>query len=133
MNKQDLRIGILMYDSVRQKEVTLELKHFKELEIAETNFFQRYKPIQLTPEWLLRFGFNHYGGTAKSWFMDWELMHGINRKISIEGDVNFLVWIEGKSMFSDKDNLLSTVWINTVHELQNLILSLTKTELKLKP
>ncbi|MGK6342850.1 hypothetical protein ACMGDK_11460 [Chryseobacterium sp. DT-3] len=57
MKLEELRIGSMLYDSVRDKNVTLELKHFKELAIDEKCFFDRYKPIELTEEWIKLFGY----------------------------------------------------------------------------
>lgn len=111
MNKQDLRIGILMYDSVRQKEVTLELKHFKELEIAETNFFERYQPLELSVELLERLGFvfDEFLDCffiGKLQYFNYEYVCFKQKELDIE--------------------------ITKAHELQNIYFALTKTELKLK-
>ena len=57
LKPQDLRIGILIHDTVRNTNTTLQLKHFRELSISEEQFFNRYKPVAITKEILLDFGF----------------------------------------------------------------------------
>lgn len=57
MEKQDLRIGITLYDTVRDKNIEIETKHFQQLSIAEINFFDRYKPIEIDTDYLVDFGF----------------------------------------------------------------------------
>jgi len=63
MKKEELRIGNLVYDSLRNKEVKIQLKHFRELAISEKVFFERYKAIELTEDKLLSFGFFVYNKT----------------------------------------------------------------------
>jgi hypothetical protein len=70
----------------------------------------RIKPIPLTEEWLLKFGFEKYDDMILYWELD---------------DVT--IWEEkGKyQFFSDKN-------IKYVHQLQNLYFALTEKELELK-
>lgn len=58
LKPQDLRLGILIHDTVRNTNTTLQLKHFRELSISEEQFFNRYKPVAISEEMLLDFGFD---------------------------------------------------------------------------
>lgn len=120
MKKQELRIGIIMFDSVREKEVTLELRHFKELEIAEKNFFDRYKRIILDAIWLERFGFVF---TIESCFSNGVLEI---RYSELENQCFIYEYLES----AGRSEILQ---LDYAHQLQNLYFALTKTELTLKP
>ena len=115
MKKEDLRIGNLVYDSVRNKEVQIQLKHFRELYISEKMFFERYKAIELTEEKLLSFGF--IMSDDEKYLMDEYIA-------SFKADYPLWIGKEGCCQGETiKDN------IKCVHELQNLHYSLKKEEL----
>ena len=115
MLPQDLRIGNLVYDSVRNKEVQIELKHFRELYISEKMFFERYKAIELNDEKLLAFGFNKR-----------------NFGISITTYMN-LVYDDSQLIFECEDSFYSfeLEHVKYAHELQNLYYSLKNEELQI--
>ena len=115
LQPQDLRLGITLYDSLRNKEIKLELKHFKELSISEKMFFERYKAIKLTKEKLLRFGF--IMSDDEKYLMDEYIA-------SFKADYPLWIGKEGCCQGETiKDN------IKYVHELQNLYFSITGEEL----
>lgn len=71
------------------------------------------KPIPLTEEWLIKFGFEKgFGEYNKGWFVIVEL-RGIFKLRSNDGNIN-------------------AIKVNYVHELQNLYYTLTKNELTAK-
>ncbi|KAA0126454.1 hypothetical protein FY557_17545 [Chryseobacterium sp. SN22] len=117
MNIQDLRVGITLYDSVRDKNIKIEPKHFKELFIAEKKFFDRYKPVELTEDLLLRLGFQKTYGYR---YKDLKLLGR---------------WIVYKSFVGDE--IISKPFLRfdgiadiyDLHSLQNFIYVLTNTEL----
>lgn len=117
MEKQDLRIGITLYDSVRDKNIEIESKHFKELFIAENNFFDRYKAIELDEEWFLKFGFEKHERNP-FWFRKGNLMVGLIGVAEMMNELGSTVRI--------------STWINNVHQLQNLYQSLFGEDLKIK-
>lgn len=127
MKKQELRIGIIMFDSVRQKNIRIELKHFKELEIAEKNFFERYKPIELTPQWLERLGFVKGQQLIKV-----DTQEYIKKVGRLKIDVTHCKQSLNGAFFYFINNA-SMGKIKYVHQLQNLFFALTQTEPTLKP
>ena len=115
MKKEELRIGNLVYDSVRNKEVQIQLKHFRELYISEKMFFERYKAIELTEDKLLSFGF--IMSDDGKYLMDEYIA-------SFKADYPLWIGKEGCCQGETiKDN------IKYVHELQNLHYSLKNEEL----
>ena len=82
------------------------------------DFDENIKPIPLTEEWLLKFGFKKDGTNyQKGWFY----LHGNNRT----GTIDFLL----NEPYSNKYN--ATV-LQFVHQLQNLYFALTGNELTIK-
>lgn len=118
MIKSELRIGILVYDSLRRKQIEIQLKHFRELSISEKCFFERYNPIPLTEEILLKFGFKK--GVAG---------------YEIEGLLKTGRWIEKKRLFDVE--ICETSFLRYdclkdifhVHQLQNFYFSIIGKEL----
>jgi len=111
MEKQDLRIGITLYDSVRDKNIEIESKHFKELSIAENNFFERYKPIEINTEYLIASGF----------VQKWEGENTTEFKLN---EHKFeLVHIKSQEAYVLFFGNHKAGKIKYVHELQNVMLS----------
>lgn len=119
MKETDLRIGNLVYDREGSViEWDSSIWYWMEECVID---FEDFKPIKLTEDWLLRFGFeavNH---------------KGINGYLS--GNCDFIYNIESKQMFSFNE-VNGDVWNLTriiyVHQLQNLYHALTGEELKIK-
>lgn len=111
MKKQDLRIGNTFYDSLRDKNIEIGINHFKELDIAENNFFDRYKPIKIDADYLINFGF----------VQKWEGHNTTEFKL-----VKFkfeLVHIKSENVFVLFFGNHKAGKIKYVHELQNVIKS----------
>lgn len=108
---QELRLGMYLRDTVRDKIIALEINHFKELAISAMNFFIRYQPIDLTEEWLLKLSFEK---------------------------VNYTYWSKGLAVHNH--DIVSfymlyeqnRTYIKYVHQLQNLNFDLTREELTIK-
>lgn len=111
MLPQDIRIGNLVYDSLRNKEVKIELKHFRELAISEKVFFERYKGIVITEGKLLGFGFETYKITF--WKLPLVLGH----------------YASGWHHLSDGSIINKGIKLEYAHQLQNLYYSLKNEEL----
>jgi len=84
--------------------------------------------IQLTEEWLLKFGFekdNDFG----NWHLSaYEIFSSGNRDFVAATKEDFVYWYN----HSSDDYYSSVIKINTVHQLQNLYFALTGQELELK-
>ena len=126
MNKEELRIGNLV-DFNRQVETVYAIRNSgvdfykgktKKSVIMQSYVWEAIKPIPLTEEWLLKFGFSEIGGCNEKDFTNGDY----NIFINSIGEVNFLFFREGD-------------WyqkIDYVHQLQNLYFALTGSELTLK-
>ena len=128
LQPQDLRLGITLYDSLRKKEIKLELKHFKELAISEEAFFFRYVPIVLTDEILLNQGYVQDEGFIRKTFRDYDVEFWENHEWDTEDDYPYLVYIQNDSMF-DNDNVVEidpifVFNVGALHQLENLYQSL---------
>jgi hypothetical protein len=116
MKANELRIGNLIYKHKFEGTFT-HIVTSKDLEIIENSdpksilYVKNYSPIRLTEEWLVRFGFEE----------------GQTGYYSI-GDI--IVSIEGQVYFGSNEEWIAEVFF--VHHLQNLIHSLTQTELIFK-
>jgi len=112
MKAEDLRIGNLILD--RKKVISVECHHFQMLNSYHKEDF---KPIPLTEEWLLKFGFKDgYFGFSKS-------VLSLNLKsesVSFSFSKTSLTQIKG------------VIFPKHVHQLQNLYFALTNEELTIK-
>lgn len=125
MNANELRIGSLVYFNGTHKEIGLisgittdiftEPKVLLNDRIDIPYQLSSLKPIPLTEEWLLNFGFEKDGSLSYRYFL---------REKSIKYDID------------DNCICISDSWewskIKYVHQLQNLYFALTNEELTLK-
>lgn len=134
MNLQpsELRLGILVYDSLRQKNITIQLKHFRELAISEKAFFDRYKAILITEEWLLGFGFHKIDKSPNGFkyaigIADWGF--------TIENSFKANTWFFGHEYYdacdgSENEKSMHFAYdLMYIHQLQNIYFSATNKEL----
>jgi hypothetical protein len=93
--------------------------------IVATNVYT-LKPIPLTEEWLLKFGFENWG-TDEYGYMNY-VLHNV-----IDGTSNFVIGLSDDDPIPMIDNDLCC-WseFKYVHTLQNLYFALTGEELKIK-
>lgn len=133
MKAEELRIGnLISFDSeitIKVCEIQEKCFYAKDQEgIEYKNTTCELKPIELTEEWLLRFGFFikdkayslNYGGESMRYaFLD------IPRN-------PFILWFHGKYGFNTQEGRKSDDYcIKYVHQLQNLYFALTQKELTL--
>jgi hypothetical protein len=117
MEAKDLRIGNLVYIGGQINEI--ELVDF--VDIYENYTIGIYKPIPLTEEWLLKFGF-------KSDDISWEYSKRLgNFYIMYDIEINS-IYINDGSRYDGADIPKE---IKHVHQLQNLYFALTGQELTL--
>jgi hypothetical protein len=133
MNKQELRCGNLIYGIYEKEEIEGEFKSvcaflgydpFNDYFWVESEDgveeFSGFEPIPLTEKWLKKFGYviiETNKGVEAGYF-------GLRYSLSQPSDYNG--WL-----FCDNETVLTN--FTYVHELQNLIYSLTQTELTIKP
>lgn len=118
MKKNELRIGnYVLYEN---EEIQIDIDCFYwsvESSYAELEYWEQYKPIPITDEWLLKFGFkvikNYNNGLIG--FKDFNLL----------GDENLYYYTY------DNHNVIG-VGLKYVHQLQNLYFALTGEELFIK-
>lgn len=123
MKASELRINNLVNYGGVTSEVSRVDKLFFYVEASETPTFSKdegrgAKPIRLTEEWLLKFGFEKQ--------MAWTY------KISLIGNKN-LVYYLGEKGWSIGNKNYSDFSCEYVHQLQNLYFALTGEELTFKP
>ena len=134
LKPQDLRLGILIHDTVRNTNTTLQLKHFRELSISEEQFFNRYKPVAITEEMLLDFGFektgeSRYGFKYSIGVNDWGF--------TIENSFKQETWFFGHEYYDHPDesqNNKSMIFVFDLmyaHQLQNIYSSSLNGELNI--
>jgi hypothetical protein len=128
MKASELRIGNWYDDNGIFKQVTPNI--IEEVWIAERNWVQ---PIQLTEEWLIKFGFTKYewmdGCFIKTSFGDLMIqffrdeIHLFFTKVSVDSKG---MMFDGRRFAGDKKTFTK---IQYLHQLQNLYFALTGEEL----
>ena len=144
MKASELRLGnLVQYGGTTAKVCQIE-KAFFYCETDGNDFFTRdgesgAKPIPLTKEWLLKFGFvekNIGNKLSESWY---ELKYLSNEhEPMITSWVSILINIETWSCvicdeYPDEIGANTKIKIEYVHQLQNLYFALTGEELTLEP
>ena len=144
MKASDLRVGNLIYWNIPEKENIIHVvagirnKTPQTTPISLGESIDDYKPIQLTEEWLVRFGFNKeeiqiskgHGFFYSMNYMDYKYSFSF---AEFRGDWGF--YHSYTDATDDKDNNrfdFISCGIKYVHQLQNLFYALTNTELQLK-
>jgi hypothetical protein len=145
MKANELRIGNFVNGEVEQEDGSTKLYTVKILAVDSTSslgegwdfllesmtkteeeieVYEDLQPIPLTEEWLLRFGFENYGVFRLKLSDDTYLRGHINSK-------GFNIALDEYDLIGDRETVSLRV-IKYVHQLQNLVFSLTGEELKLK-
>jgi len=100
--------------------------HVNKVYIQHTFDLDSFKPIPLTEEWLLKFGFECWDECNEDGYAVW-VLHNV-----IDGTSNFEVSLkDGKAYPSIDENCIYWGKEFHVHQLQNLIFALTGTELQI--
>ena len=111
MKATELRIGNWVQTKQTEKQFQVTTSTFEVLSVVES----QYKPIPLTEEWLVKFGFK-FDGHCSFWKSDIELTKDTGE--------------EYYSVFNTHGNSLNRDGIvEHVHQLQNLYFALTGEEL----
>jgi hypothetical protein len=118
MEAKELKIGNYLLKATNDDYFEVNLKDLKIINTGES----KSRPIPLTEEWLLKFGFSKRESFSYSeWYM------GIN---PVTRDWMFdITWIEGYDYPFYRNGHFS---IKYIHQLQNLYFALTGTELTIK-
>ena len=124
MKAEELRIGNLCYyhveDSIEGDHDVLNTVDYEDLRIMFGEVDEDYKPIPLTEEWLLKFGF----------------VHRKRRDVPAYEKNNLIVeylferWT-GRLYWNER-NSIRIIDVEYVHQLQNLYFALTGEELTIK-
>lgn len=115
MDARELRIGNwVQYDEIPYQATMSTYRILQD----DRGIIEKPQPIRLTEEWLLRFGFE-YHESNKSW--------------QLYTDLGFSIWGRtGKGFEVYVESNPCGEQFNHVHQLQNIIYSLTQKELTIK-
>jgi hypothetical protein len=111
MKAEELMVGNYIYWDIPQKQnkphrvISISEKRILTLPVSAPDSIDEYKPIPLTEEWLVRFGFEN---CINGWWSENELF---NVKF-IDNDIEIYL--------SGSDNDLAYKKIKYVHQIQNL-------------
>ena len=114
MEAKDLRIGNYI-DYTTEREIVTMQTTYEYLRLIH-NGNKNFKPIQLTEEWLLKFGFKYSSRLEEFMFKDNFEIQPYKR-----GFLNAVIWCDNQVLEE----------LKYVHELQNLYFALTGEELSL--
>ena len=125
MKAQELRLGNLIYYHIKDKLNEPEewdaeniVDCFDIAQMVENPETNEYKPIPLTEEWLLKFGFIDVGN------VDFLIAQPTKYIASFKAGIN-----DKFGLFAWNNIKLNEIEIKYVHQLQNLYYSLTGTDL----
>jgi|TARA_R110000765_G_scaffold390180_1_gene482844 hypothetical protein len=126
MKATELRIGNWVYNPVQEIDFQVAIRTISDTvydEEIQLPLSQRYQPVPLTKEWLVKFGFRNGGedrdihiqlfpnnDSYRLWGFAWNIQHW-----------NILGWED-----------INAPSIKYVHQLQNLYFALTNKELEIK-
>lgn len=136
MEAKELRIGNWVQLSDRVSS-PIQLSDFVE-EYETGQAFFHCKPIPITAEWLLRFGFVKIVWTAENWYeAEYSIACGTDVYISYAENFSLEIYdfaLSNKEYLNNKffTILPSFNQVKTVHGLQNLYFALTGNELTIK-
>ena len=121
MDISEIRFGQLYFNEKGKVEVF-------EMRPIQVDYINEWKPIPLTDEWLLKFGFENKGIYG---------FHKLITETSIEDDGASIWFFKGKMYIAGPDapneHYCILVKCEYIHQLQNLYWCLTGNELELKP
>jgi hypothetical protein len=113
MRKSDLRVGNWVFDS---EGFDYQIQGYE----LYVNLVEDFKPIPLTEEWLVRFGFER-----NKYYQNFRIKAG--------DYYNSIKYYEGEWCYNNDDSDAGCYFVTTVqyvHELQNLYHAINKEELK---
>ena len=130
--QRELRIGNLIEYKLNSGSHFVEVNTYllTVIDVGKKPFIDRYKPIPLTEEWLLKFGFEEIVFDSE------ETGYGVEYEISISHGSKMVVYDD--MSFGIENNELDTHWLSLdfdkfegVHHLQNFYFALTGEELEI--
>lgn len=124
MEATELRIGNIIHHPQKGGSGYVYVNHRTINDISSTNNEVGYKPIPLTEEWLVKFGFKKYKKLHS--YLDPHLPSPFYEK----NDFSLFKYDFGFRFFTD---LEKEVYIKYIHQLQNLYFALTGEELRYGP
>lgn len=127
LKPEQLRLGNYIYSEVTTVNVKVTTQVLKLIESEiKTKELSRYKPIPLTEEWLLKFGFE------RKFFNKEETPRWINKSFYMFIDAVWYITFkrDGYVSFIAFDCFLKD--LRYVHQLQNLYFALTGKELEVE-
>lgn len=110
MNEKELMIG----NWVNHKSINIQLNR---TDFCDNTFLRNIKPIPLTSDLLVKFGFEKRKDGRLRWY----------QKNDIDIDVE--LYKDGRAAFFTYTNLDKEITVASVHQLQNLYFALTGKEL----
>jgi len=120
MKATELRIGNYI-DYTTEREIVTMQTTYEYIRLIN-NGNKNFKPIPLTEEWLLKFGFEIYND-PETVFYEIKFDKIANYKFCISRKIGFGIFYY--------ENNFSTTQIDSVHSLQNLFFAITNEELTL--
>lgn len=126
MKATELRIGNYI-DYTTEREIVTMQTTYEYIRLIH-NGNKNFKPIPLTEEWLLKFGFEKRGDFGEFYFI---FNNGLILNIE-DVETEFIVWATVGEIDEEIDEIGKPLsYINYVHQLQNLYFALTNEELSL--
>ena len=119
MNANELRLNNFIFDDNGDTTKVFSLSGYGCPEINDDQVSNRYKPIPLTEEWLVKFGFEKDIETKS-----WSILTSLEK-------FDYLFEISNKYQHYFQPDF-ARIDIKYVHQLQNLYFALTGEELTLK-
>lgn len=125
MKAQDLRIGNIVYQSEKYGNGKLSSYQIYQLSILNSggivaDYYKDFKPIQLTEEWLEKFGGEKDSDGIAFIYLNKEF----DTRIYLHPELNHIIVTKGQYY-----NIDTLEHINTVHQLQNYFYIKTNQEL----
>jgi hypothetical protein len=132
MKASELRIWNLVNYETERESVTMEIT-YEYIRLIH-NGANKFKPIPLTEEWLLKLGFKNDGTKEDNEFYSKEIL-GDNKStykifIRINDGISDCL-ISEKISYSESEHVIVPKFVKHVHQLQNLYFALTNEELTL--
>lgn len=144
INPKELRIGNIVWQGELYKEsivTSYELNQFSDYNRGVTNlseYYKEWKPIPLTEEWLVNFGFENKGVFVNKLIISGSSSGDMDGAILFQSKsanvyfINRVFHYEISRSDDDYGDHYYTKKIEYVHQLQNLYFALTGEELTIK-
>lgn len=115
MNANELRVGNLVYSPTWATEIIVDIENI--------GYHDDFYPIRITPERLIELGFKRYNDNYQK-----ETLHGLKSERPSRISIKYTAasnWVVLRPANR-------TIYLHSIHQLQNLYYALTGTELTIK-